>query len=193
MTRIQSLSHRANELRDLRDLPQEHEIHQLLGRVWVDAVARDEDAVVEGADEQIDKQVLVNVDGEVSALDGALDDLPHDFRRGATKRSRNVSGVRVRPVRPDRTVDSNRPGLSSASTAAVDAEPAVRNHGDPLRLAARVATLGNPAVTKGASDPKYVSPSAETNGESAPSRVRSRMRCRCGALTLAPSRRARQR
>jgi hypothetical protein len=29
------------------DPPQEHEIHKLLGQVWVDSVARDEDAVEE--------------------------------------------------------------------------------------------------------------------------------------------------
>ena len=54
-------------------MPQEHEIDELLREIGFDAVARDKDAVVERADEQIDEQVLVNVSGEVSALDGAFD------------------------------------------------------------------------------------------------------------------------
>jgi hypothetical protein len=49
--------------RFLRDLPHEDEVDELLGQIWVDAVARDEDAVEERTAQQIDQQVLVNLAG----------------------------------------------------------------------------------------------------------------------------------
>jgi len=49
--------------RFLRDLPHADEVDELLGQVWVDAVAGDEDAVEERAAEEVNQQVLINLGG----------------------------------------------------------------------------------------------------------------------------------
>jgi hypothetical protein len=106
--------------RILRDVPQQHEIHKLLGQVWFDSVARDEDAVVERADEQIDEQVFINVDGEVSALDGALDGSHHRLPTGSHKAvAKNLRQGRIaRQVRRQPREDRGGRGVGETAMQA---------------------------------------------------------------------------